>query len=245
MRSVEFKVRTAHQRPWGHSIALLGHSDARSTTAFRRQRMLVLYVGAPVPNRMTLRQARTADPYPFPLAALVIACLPVIVSVLLFAPSAQAYSTNPHIAAFVEVFANGTPAEVRCPDSPEEWSFDLGDPPNAEEIYGRTFTQRAVVEFRSDLCPILDNLANSKADDSAKALAVLALVHESYHVRHWRWRLNEARVECQAIRHFRVGVRVLGGSQQLADQLFPFALAWHNQITQNHAYYLASCQLPQ
>jgi hypothetical protein len=87
--------------------------------------------------------------------------------------------TNPHIAAFVQVFSNGTPAEVRCPDSPEEWSLDLGGPLNAEEIYGRTFTRTAVVEFRSDLCPILDSLANSSADDSTKALAVLTLVHES------------------------------------------------------------------
>jgi hypothetical protein len=161
------------------------------------------------------------------------------------ASAKTATSTNPHIAAFVQVFANGTPAEVRCPDSLEEWSADLGDPFNAEEIYGRTFTRTAVVEFRSDLCPILDDLANSTADDSTKALAVLTLVHESYHVRHWRWRLNEARVECQAIRHFRVGVRVLGGSQQLADQLFPLALTWHAYITQGPAYYLASCVVPQ
>jgi len=51
-------------------------------------------------------------------------------------------------------------------------------------------------------------------------------------------------VECQAIRHFRIGVRVLGGSQQLADQLFPLALTWHDRITQNPAYYLASCVVP-
>jgi hypothetical protein len=164
--------------------------------------------------------------------------------VLFLAPPAQAYSTNLHIAAFVQVFANGIPAEVRCPDSHEEWSFDLGDPLNAGEIYGRTLTRTGTVEFRPDLCPILDSLVNSSADDSIKALAVLTLVHESYHVRHWGWRLNEAHVECQAIRHFRVGVRVLGGSQQLADRLFPLAIAWHNLITQNPSYYLASCELP-
>ncbi len=160
------------------------------------------------------------------------------------ASAMEATSTNPHIAAFVEVFSSGTPAQVRCPDSPAEWSFDLGDPLYPEEIYGRTFTGTAVVEFRSDLCPILDNLAFSSADDSTKALAVLALVHESYHVRHWRWRLNEAYVECQAIRHFRVGVRVLGGSQQLADHLYPLALDWHTHITQGRDYYLASCAVP-
>lgn len=160
------------------------------------------------------------------------------------APSAKAYSTDPHIAAFVQVFANGTPAQVRCPDSLEEWSSDLGGPLAAEEIYGRTFTRTSVVEFRFDLCPILDDLAGSTADDSTKALAVLTLLHESYHVRHWGWRLDEARVECQAIRHFRVGVRVLGGSRQLADALFPLALSWHSTITRTPAYYLPSCRVP-
>jgi hypothetical protein len=107
---------------------------------------------------------------------------------------------------------------------------DLGDPLNAEEIYTRTFAATAIVEFRWDLRPILDDLARSGADDSTDALAVLALVHETYHVRHWKWRQNEARVECQAIRHFRVGVQVLGGSPQLADRLLPFGREWHDRI---------------
>jgi hypothetical protein len=163
---------------------------------------------------------------------------------VLLTPSAQAYSVDPHIAAFVEVFSSGTPAEVRCPESAEEWSHDLGSPLNAEEIYGTTFVRTEVVEFRADLCAILDDLAGSTADDATKALAVLVLIHESYHVRHWAWRHNEARVECQAIRHFRVGVRVLGGSQQLANRLFPLGLAWHDQIARNPSYYLATCALP-
>jgi hypothetical protein len=173
------------------------------------------------------------------------ACLTLAVAAALsLAPSARAYTTDPHIAAFVQVFASGTPAQVRCPDSLEEWSLDLGGPLAAEEIYGRTFTRTSVVEFRFDLCPILADLVGSSADDSTKALAVLTLLHESYHVRHWAWRLDEARVECQAIRHFRVGVRVLGGSQQLADELFPLALSWHTSITRTPAYYLPSCRVP-
>ena len=156
---------------------------------------------------------------------------------------AHAYTTDPHIAAFVELFANGTPAVVRCPESAQEWRFDLGgmDDSDSEDVYGRTFIGSSVVEFRWDLCPILDQLAYSDADDSTKALAVLTLLHESYHVRHWAWRLDEARVECRAIRHFRVGVRVLGGSQELADRLLPYALAWDAEITMTPGYHLASC----
>jgi hypothetical protein len=100
------------------------------------------------------------------------------------------------------------------------------------------------LEFRWDLCPILDDLARPGADDSTDALAVLTLLHESYHVRHWRWKLNEARVECQAIRHFRVGVQVLGGSPQLADPLLPFGREWHDRIARDPAYHLTSCEAP-
>jgi hypothetical protein len=191
-----------------------------------------------------VRLVQTATKRAFRTAAL-IAAAALLLGIAAAQASANAVTTtNPHIAAFVQVFSSGTPAQVRCPDSPDEWGSDLGDPINPEEIYGRTFPQTEVVEFRADLCPILDNLASSNAEDSTKALAVLTLVHESYHVRHWRWRLNEAHVECQAIRHFRVGVRVLGGSRQLADQLFPLALYWHARITQNPSYYLASCAVP-
>jgi hypothetical protein len=44
---------------------------------------------------------------------------------------------------------------------------------------GENLRLTAVVEFRSDLRPILDNLAYSSADDSSKTLAVLMLVLES------------------------------------------------------------------
>ena len=38
------------------------------------------------------------------------------------------------------------------------------------------------------------------------ALGALALIHEAYHLRIWNHRLDEGRVNCQAIRHFKVGV---------------------------------------
>ena len=172
-------------------------------------------------------------------------CAAALLAGCVFAvPAVRAASVNPHIAAFVQVFANGAPAVVRCPDTLDEWSWDLGSPDNPDQIFGRTIWHPVIVEFRPDLCPILDDLARSTADDSTKALAVLTLLHESYHVRHWTWRLDEARVECQAIRHFRAGVRVLGGSGELADRLFPYALFWHDQITQRSEYALDTCRAP-
>ena len=59
------------------------------------------------------------------------------------------------------------------------------------------------------------------------ALAVIVLVHESYHARFWTWRKSEAKVGCRAIRHFRVGLGLLWGyhSYDLFRDLWPHAVA--------------------
>jgi hypothetical protein len=57
------------------------------------------------------------------------------------------------------------------------------------------------------------------------ALGALTLLHEAYHLRIWNQRLDGGRVNCEAIRHLKVGVRLLGGSQQLANELLPYALS--------------------
>jgi len=78
------------------------------------------------------------------------------------------------------------------------------------------------------------------------AVGVLALVHEAYHLRIWAHRLDEGRVNCQAIRHFRVAVELLGGSPQLADELLPYALAiyWRLAVTAPR-YHWNGCRVPQ
>lgn len=77
------------------------------------------------------------------------------------------------------------------------------------------------------------------------ALGALALVHEAYHLRIWRHRLDEGRVNCQAIRHFEVGVRLLGGSRQLADELLPYALSIYWRLAvETPAYHWSGCRVP-
>ena len=60
-----------------------------------------------------------------------------------------------------------------------------------------------------------------------QALGALVLAHEAFHLRHWRFRRNEGKVECQAIANFRDATRRLGATAAQAEDLYPYALALH------------------
>jgi hypothetical protein len=78
-----------------------------------------------------------------------------------------------------------------------------------------------------------------------RATGTLVLVHEAYHLRRWKWRRNEAKVECQAIRHFVDGAERLGASPELANDLLPYALAAHaRMVTLFPEYRDPRCKLP-
>ena len=61
-------------------------------------------------------------------------------------------------------------------------------------------------------------------------------------MRLWPWRRNEAEVECHAIRHFKVGARLLGASPELANELLPYALAAHARM--GRLYRDDNCKVP-
>jgi hypothetical protein len=67
-------------------------------------------------------------------------------------------------------------------------------------------------------------------EDWQAALGVLVIVHESYHVRLWPGRANEALVECRAIRHWTIAMRLLGIDEPTIARLKPWALAMHWRI---------------
>jgi hypothetical protein len=78
-----------------------------------------------------------------------------------------------------------------------------------------------------------------------RATGALVLVHEAYHLRRWGGRWDEARVECRAIRHFRVGAELLGASPDVANELLPYALAAHQRMVTLFPNYRApNCRLP-
>ena len=61
-----------------------------------------------------------------------------------------------------------------------------------------------------------------------QAAGVWMLVHEAFHLRHWRFRRNEAKVGCQTMVYFTDAAARLGASVSQAQQLYPYGLALHD-----------------
>ncbi len=69
-----------------------------------------------------------------------------------------------------------------------------------------------------------------------QAAGTWTLVHEAFHLRHWRFRRNDAKVLCQTIVYFTDAMR-LGATEQQANELYPYALALYRQVTQPYPWY--------
>jgi hypothetical protein len=64
-------------------------------------------------------------------------------------------------------------------------------------------------------------------------------------VRHWRFRRNEGKVECQALANFRGVAERLGATLAQVELLYPYALARHDyQIRLHSEYRDPSCVIP-
>ncbi len=78
-----------------------------------------------------------------------------------------------------------------------------------------------------------------------QALGVLVLTHEAFHLRHWRYRKDEGKVECQALVNFRDAARRLGATAAQAEDLYPYALALHDYKVKLFPQYRDSkCVIP-
>ena len=169
----------------------------------------------------------------------------VFTAVLVAAPAASAYAEPSELQRVASVFAMRD-AEVRCPSS-EEWIHDpiWGTDPNAPRAWGYTNILWDYVVLHPALCTGALAVSNPAVPPWQRATGVLVLVHEAYHLRRWPWRRNEAKVECQAIRHFTVGARLLGASAEQANELLPFALAAHARMVRLFPEYRdGTCKLP-
>ena len=165
--------------------------------------------------------------------------------VLVVAPVVSAYDEPPELQRVAAVFAMRE-AEVRCP-SMEEWINDpiWGTPPDPSRAWGYTDMVNAHIVLHPALCAGALGVADPAVPPWQRATGVLVLVHEGYHMRLWRWRRNEAKVECQAIRHFKVGAQLLGASPELANDLLPYALAAHARMARLYpGYRNDKCKLP-
>ena len=161
------------------------------------------------------------------------------------APSAQAYERQAQLERVVSRFALRE-AEVRCP-SPSEWVGDpiWGTDSRAPRGWAYTNMVRDYVVLHPLLCAGALRMTDPQVPPAERAAAALVLLHEAYHVRRWRARWSEARVECQAIRNFKSAARALGASPTLANELLPYALALHLRMGARFPEYAdRQCRLP-
>jgi hypothetical protein len=164
---------------------------------------------------------------------------------VLAAPPAGAYDRPPLLEQVASHFAAG-PAEVRCPTM-EEWISDpiWGTQPNPQRAWGYTNMLKDYIALHPALCAGALAVPDAAVPVWQRATGVLVLVHEAYHVRRWKWRRDEAKVECHAIRHFAIGAELLGASPELANDLLSYALAAHARMVRLYPeYYDRTCKLP-
>jgi hypothetical protein len=174
------------------------------------------------------------------------AALAVALAVMLFAaPAASAYDRPLLLERVASHFAMG-PAELRCP-SIDEWVSDpiWGTEPGSSRAWGYTDMIDEHIVMHPVLCAGALAVSDSSLPLWQRATGTLVLVHEAYHLRRWKWRRNEAKVECKAIRHFIAGAELLGATPELANDLLPFALAAHaRMVTLFPEYRDRTCKLP-
>jgi hypothetical protein len=175
------------------------------------------------------------------LAALAVTALAVVPA----APSALAYERQPELERVVAQLA-GVQAEVRCPSS-EEWVGDpiWGSGSDVSRGWAYTHMLKDYVVLHPLLCEAAARATDGDVPAAERAAGVLVLVHEANHVRRWRGRWSESKVECQAIRTFKRGARMLGASPTLANELLPYALALHLRMGARFREYAdPKCRLP-
>jgi hypothetical protein len=152
-------------------------------------------------------------------------------AVALLAPAARAYDTPSQLNQVARVYSLGV-GEVRCP-SQAEW----------DAYYGSAFAWGStnLREDYSTLAPAMCEGALGVGDATVplwqQAAGVWVLVHESFHLRHWRFRRDEAKVECQTMVYFRDAAMRLGASEAQAEELYPYALALHIRQVRLFSWY--------
>lgn len=152
---------------------------------------------------------------------------------------AGAYETPSRLKEVARVYSLGV-GEVRCA-SQAEWQAD----PYSSFHWGYTNVRADYTVLPPLICEGALNVAHDEVPAWERALGTLVLVHEAFHLRHWRFRRAEGKVECQAIVYFTEAAQKLGASGGEADNLYPYALAWHRWLTQRFPWYRdRTCVIP-
>ena len=136
------------------------------------------------------------------------------VAAALLASAAPASDATARLTEVAHVYSLGV-GEVRCP-ARAEWDAD----------FASSFSS-AYTNLRDDytvlspaVCEGALNVGKAEVPAWKQALGTLVLTHEAYHLRHWRHRRDEGKVECQALVFFREAAQRLGATAAQADDLY-------------------------
>ena len=123
---------------------------------------------------------------------------------LVLAPNASAYQAPPKLAEVVHAYSLGV-GELRCA-SRAEWDGDFAS------AVGRAYTNMRddYAVLGPGVCEGALNVGTANVPLWQQALGALVLTHEAFHLRRWRFRRNEGKVECQAIVYFKDAAQRLG-----------------------------------
>jgi hypothetical protein len=163
----------------------------------------------------------------------------LLLAVLVWAPAVQAFDTPARLNEVARTYSLGV-GEVRCASS-SEWDADFAS------SFGMAYTnmRHDYVVLGPLACAGALNVGSPAVALWQQALGVLVLTHEAFHLRHWRFRRNEAKVECQAIVHFKDAAQRLGATLPEAENLYPYALALHaHQARLFPSYRDPTCRIP-
>jgi hypothetical protein len=145
----------------------------------------------------------------------------VLVVALVVPTSASAYESPDRLTRVAHVYSLGV-GEVRCASS-DEWDVDFSSA--VGWAYTNVHSEYAVLG--PQVCAGALNVGTANVPAWQQALGALLLTHEAFHLRRWRFRRNEGKVECQAIVYFKDAAQRLGATAAEAENLYPYALALH------------------
>ena len=157
-------------------------------------------------------------------------------------PFAESDLTYPVLDALASHWAQRS-VTVECPATEETWNAD----PRGYDAFGYIWPDANWTRVEPHVCAEALKAADENGiTDAAIAAAILIITHESWHLRLWPWRMDEGRVECQAIRHFRQSVEMLGVTDRPhIDELYSYAWAFDaREAALFSAYRWRGCKIP-
>ncbi len=152
---------------------------------------------------------------------------------------ASTYDVPARLNEVAHVYSLGI-GEVRCP-AQTEWEAYYG----SAFAWGSTNLREDYTTLAPFICDGALSVGSSSVPLWQQAAGVWVLVHEAFHLRHWRFRRDEAKVACQAIVYFRDAATRLGATEEQAEELYPYALALHIRQTELFSWYRdGKCHAP-